>query len=275
MILDVGKPTRPKVVFYRKEDYHRYSEKLKKILLHPSSDRKKTDQTCEFLNGVLKCSSALYTIDDLKRAPDPLKIMKNAVIPIDISEGKEVPFTKVPVFFQSGAKRGTKRLVTLPKIPENARLFYLWPPLWIQFCTDGILITNGIYWCRQTSLKETDHENYKVVKHDGEWYAFLPELRHRNTNIVLSGLYWIPPGKMLHTIFKNTIPDNTVVVTLTPIRSEYTILEEDEKYCTSGFSYCIKKKLYDPVKIETENSILHAPAVLLQDGTLRAVEMII
>ena len=137
-------------------------EEVAEFLLRLKGKLSGTSQEYTFLNGVLWNNSEVIAVD-----PPIDKTDNNTINSLKFK--KFPPEGEVIAWYYTSRE---KRLTTSPTIPNNAVLVNVDPPMWLQFCSEGVLLTRAYLWCNDP-LARASFPWYRAEKYGDAWLILL------------------------------------------------------------------------------------------------------
>lgn len=140
------------------------------------------------IGNLITFESKIAPVEKLQGGEDTLKKFMEEKLPkralflaLKYADKRKLTYYNYGVF----AERSLP-LTSLPAPPENAFLLYARPPMWLQICGETIIVTRGMFWCRETRLREYEDEYVTIQKNATEWL------------IRINGFELVPYGSILH-----------------------------------------------------------------------------
>jgi len=98
-------------------------------------------------------------------------------------------------------ERGKIKLRTLPKVPSNAVVVHLNPPLYLQVTGKHLLLTRGAFWIDEP-LRDSENELFTVSREDNKFIVGFKKNIELHACILVKGKYELHPlNKDEPTIF--------------------------------------------------------------------------
>ena len=167
------------------------------------------------------------------------------------------------------------KLVSKPLVPKNALLASVDPPMWVQFCRSGLILTGAYLWCNDV-IEEIDSPGYAVSRVDDGWL-----IRVASNDLSLGwlkggGLFLFMDGFLARVFSRSDlkwVTDNRVLVTPNVVITKHLtaegVLYQQTHYNGLGapkYTQFIQERELKPMKIEDVESerFLYVPAWYLK-----------